>query len=140
MKKKLIIVVIFIFIFGIGAFIISMFPQLPDKPNKERLIDFFNNNSNLFSKIATYLDSSNELIDIDTRRGKDLSTMTEMVTKDGRKPFVISDEVRDEVETLLYRYGFVGISEDEKYIFFYKTWGFNGIKRLFIQNRTKSRF
>lgn len=118
MKKKIIIIGIpvLLIIVSVGVFVFSTFPQLPDKPSKEKLIEFFNQNKSVFSKIVTYFDSVDEEVEIDTRRGEDISTMSE--------PFVISDEVYGEVETLLYRYGFVGISESEKYIFFYKAWGF----------------
>ncbi len=125
MKKKFfkITACIFFLLAVIGVFI-TMQPNLPEKPSKERLINFFQNNSDVFNRIAVYLKEIEEDIFINKRDGKDIDSIGKILTKDGVEPFIIDDKVKNDIKKLLYRNGFISIYEERHRIYFDKSVGF----------------
>ncbi|WP_339061228.1 hypothetical protein [Tepidibacillus marianensis] len=128
-KRILIITSVLVVFITIGVFI-SRMPTLPEDPSKEELVSFFNENRNVFDKIANYLEGIEGEVSFDKRDGSDIESIGRIYTKNGVKPFRIGNEIKDEVEKLLYKVGFQAIYEEDHCIYFMKTGGFQWHKSL----------
>lgn len=140
MKIKLLLIIICITIAVL--ILISTSPKLTTKPEKETLINFFYEKKDLFHNIVDYYESIEEgRINIDKRLGKTINDMTEIITENGRKTYIIKDKnIKEDIEALIFKYGFVGIFEDQDYVYFYKVTGFQWYQAIIYSKTGKEPF
>lgn len=140
MKKKLIIIItsVFLIICTIGVITISMLPDLPQNPSKEKLINFYHKNRNTFEEVVEYLRGIEGDIFLSKSDGRDINSIGKIDTKDGIKPFSIGIQAKDNIYKLLFKYGFQHVYEQGNCIYFVKFAGFQWHKSLIYSKDGKA--
>ena len=127
--KKIAFIFILIFLSIVGMISVNKTLRLPETPTKEKLIDFFNNKKPVFENITAVLKNIEGDVSIDKRNGKGNNPIAEISTKNGVEPLAM-DEIKNDVDKLLYQFGFVDIYKESDFIYFDKSVEFQSHQAL----------